>query len=222
MNDFINTLKSEFEAHADSIIAEEQKAYLRNQFSFYGMKTRVRRGVQKPFLAKEHLPPKENLENLVKIFWNKPQREYHYFAQELTHKYVKQLEEKDILLFEFMVTQNSWWDTVDFIAPKLIGEYFKTFPGQRDSYVKKWIASKNIWLQRSCIIFQLLSKEKMDAEFLAYVINSFLGSKEFFINKAIGWALRDYSRTNPVWVKNIAANTDLHPLSRREALRLIQ
>lgn len=222
MDDFINILKSEFEAHADSKIAAEQKAYLRNQFSFYGMKTPVRRAIQKPFLVKAFLPPKKNLEDLVKALWNKPQREYHYFAQELTQKYVKQFEEKDILLFEFMVIHNSWWDTVDFIAPKLIGEYFKTFPEQRNSYVKKWLASENIWLHRSCIIFQLLSKEKMDAEFLEYVINSLLGSKEFFINKAIGWALRDYSRTNPEWVKNFAANTNLHPLSRREALRLIK
>lgn len=222
MDDFINILKSEFEAHADSKIAAEQKAYLRNQFSFYGMKTPVRRAIQKPFLVKAFLPPKKNLEDLVKALWNKPQREYHYFAQELTQKYVKQFEEKDILLFEFMVIHNSWWDTVDFIAPKLIGEYFKTFPEQRNSYVKKWLASENIWLHRLCIIFQLLSKEKMDAEFLEYVINSLLGSKEFFINKAIGWALRDYSRTNPEWVKNFAANTNLHPLSRREALRLIK
>ena len=222
MDDFIKTLKSEFEAHADSKIAEEQKAYLRGQFSFYGIKTPVRRAIQKPFLVKSYLPPKNNLENLAKILWDKPEREYHYFAQELIQKYVKQFEEKDILLFEFMVTRNSWWDTVDFIATKLIGAYFKKFPEQRDFYVKRWLASDDIWLQRSCLIFQLLSKEKMDAEFLAYVINSLLGSKEFFINKAIGWALRDYSRTNPKWVSDFAARTDLHPLSRREALRLIK
>ncbi|MFK7812678.1 MAG: DNA alkylation repair protein [Maribacter sp.] len=222
MKEFINILKSEFEAHADSKIAGQQKAYLRDQFSFYGMKTPVRRAIQKPFLVKAYLPPKENIESLVKKLWGKPQREYHYFAQELTQKYVKQFEEKDILLFEFMVTHNSWWDTVDFIAPKLIGEYFKTFPEQRDFYVKKWLASNNIWLQRSCLIFQLLSKDKMDAEFLSYVINSLLGSKEFFINKAIGWSLRDYSRTNSKWVSDFAALTDLHPLSRREALRLIK
>ncbi len=221
MNDFIKTLESEFETYADSKIAEEQKAYLRNQFSFYGLKTPVRRAVQKPFLVKAYLPPKQNLAGLIKILWNKPQREYHYFAQELTQKYAKQFEENDILLLEFMVTHNSWWDTVDFIATKLISEYFKTFPERRDSYIKKWLASEDIWLQRSCVIFQLLSKEKMDAEFLRQIINSLLGSKEFFINKAIGWALRDYSRTNPEWVKNFVACTELNPLSKREALRLI-
>ncbi|MFK7811183.1 MAG: DNA alkylation repair protein [Maribacter sp.] len=222
MDDFIKTLKSEFEAHADSTIAEEQKAYLRGQFSFYGIKTPVRRAIQKPFFVKAYLPPKENLEHLAKMLWNRPEREYHYFAQELIQKYIKEFEEKDILLFEFMVTHNSWWDTVDFIATKLIKAYFKKFPKQRHFYIKKWLASNDIWLQRSCLIFQLLSKEKMDAEFLAYIINSLIGSQEFFINKAIGWVLRDYSRTNPKWVSDFVIHTDLHPLSRREALRLIK
>ncbi|MGI9550573.1 MAG: DNA alkylation repair protein [Aurantibacter sp.] len=222
VNDFIKALRLEFEAYADPKIAAAQKAYLRDQFLFYGIKTPVRRAMQKPFLAKEYLPPKENLENLVRSLWNRPQREYHYFAQELVQQYKKQFEEKDISLFEFMITTNSWWDTVDFIAPKLISEYFKKFPGQRDPYVKRWLASNNVWSQRSCIIFQLLSKEKMDREFLAYVINSLLGSKEFFINKAIGWALRDYSRTDPEWVIDFVDRTPLEPLSKREALKLVR
>lgn len=222
VNDFIKALRLEFEVYADPKIAAGQRAYLRDQFLFYGIKTPVRRTMQKPFLAKEYLPPKENLENLVRILWNRPQREYHYFAQELTQKYTKQFEENDISLFEFMVTHNSWWDTVDFIAPKLIREYFKKFPKKRDPYVKKWLASNNIWLQRSCVIFQLLSKEEMDREFLAYVINSLLGSKEFFINKAIGWALRDYSRTDAEWVIDFVDRTPLEPLSKREALKLIR
>ena len=220
MNEYIEALRLEFEAYADPKIAAEQRAYLRDQFLFYGIKTPVRRAMQKPFLVKEYLPPKEALDDLVRHLWKRPQREYHYFAQELVQKYTKQFEKNDIQLLEFMVMDNSWWDTVDFIAPKLIGEYFRKFPDRRDSYVKKWLASNNIWLQRSCVIFQLLAKENIDKEFLAHVIDSLLGSKEFFINKAIGWALRDYSRTNPEWVKDFVARTDLAPLSKREALKL--
>ncbi len=222
MSDFINALQLEFEANANQQIAAMQKAYLRDQFLFYGIKTPIRRAIQKPFLVKTYLPPKENLENLIRILWKRPQREYHYFAQELAQKYTKQLEKKDILLFEFMVVTNSWWDTVDLISTKLIGVYFNKFPLQRDLYVAKWLASDNIWLRRSCIIFQLSSKEKTDKELLGHVIHSNLGSKEFFINKAIGWALRDYSRTNPKWVERFVANTPLEPLSKREALRLLQ
>ena len=221
MNDFIKTLRLEFEANANSKIASEQKTYLRDQFLFYGIKTPTRRAIQKPFLVTAHLPPKDNLEDLVRTLWGRPQREYHYFAQELVQKYVKQFEEKDIVLLEFMITNNSWWDTVDFIATKLVKAYFKKFPNQRDQYVEKWLTSNNIWLQRSCLLLQLLEKGKTDIILLKHVITTLLGSEEFFINKAIGWALRDYSRTNPEWVLKFAESTDLHALSKREALKLM-
>jgi len=221
VNDFIRALQSEFEAHADSDIAKQQKAYLRNQFLFYGIMTPVRRNIQKPFLTTQYLPPKENLENLIKTLWKRPQREYHYFAQELAQKYTKKFEKKDILLLESMITHNSWWDTVDSIATKLVKAYFKKFPDERDKSIEQWLSSENIWLQRTCLIFQLLEKEKTDLKLLEHVINSLLGSREFFVNKAIGWILRDYSRTDSDWVVNFVDRTPLEALSKREALKLI-
>ncbi len=221
MNDYIKTLEAEFEKHSNPEIAAGQKAYMKNLFEFYGIKTPVRRKIQKPFLVKELLPPKVELEKTVKILWEKPQREFQYFAQELAEKYTKQLEKKDIELFEFMITRKSWWDTVDFIAPKLAGKYFKIYPQQRNITVEKWISSGNIWLQRASLLFQLNYKNELDTGFLAYVINSLLGSEEFFINKAIGWILRQYGKTNPEWVKEFANNTKLDKLSYNEAVRLI-
>lgn len=222
MKDFITTLSVEFKKNANPKIASGQKAYMRNQFEFYGIKTPERREIEKPFLVKEYLPPKKDLEKIVKTLWNKPQREYQFFAMELVQKYVKQFEKKDMALLEFIVMHKSWWDTVDFIAVKLIGEYFKLYPSLRKQYVKKWLASKNIWLQRSALLFQLKYKKNLDTELLSYAIQPLLGSKEFFINKAIGWVLREYSRTNPKWVVNFVNQTPLEPLSRKEALRLIE
>ncbi len=219
--EFITLLEAEFAKGGNPDIARQQEAYLRNKFKCFGMKAPTRRAIQKPFLTKEYLPPKEDLEKIVKNLWSKPQREFHHFAQELTHKYQKQFEEKDIELFEYMVVHNSWWDTIDFIAPKLIADYFKMYPHQREIQVEKWLASRNIWLQRCCILFQLNYKEELDTDFLEYVINSLLGSNEFFINKAIGWILRQYSRVDADWVMAFANKTELDPLSRREALRLM-
>ena len=221
MKDFINELESEFQKAANPKIASGQKAYVRNQFDYYGITSPIRKEIQKPFLIKKYLPVKQDLKAIIEILWNKPQREYLYSSQELTYKYKKEFEKKDIEIFEFMVLNKSWWDTIDFIAPKLMAEYFKMYPNQREKYIEKWLASQNIWLQRSAILFQLKYKQDLDAEFLAYVINSLLGSKEFFINKAIGWVLREYSRTNPDWVMDFANKTDLSKLSRREGLRLI-
>ncbi len=121
-----------------------------------------------------------------------------------------------------MVVNKSWWDTIDFISPKLIGEYFRVYTHQREGQVEKWIASNNIWLQRSAILSQLNYKDELDTDFLSYVINSLLGSKEFFINKAIGWILRNYSRVNPKWVVEFVEKTNLNNLSRKEALRLMK
>ena len=222
MIEFINTLEIEFEKHKNAKIALEQKAYMRHQFEFYGLKATVRREIQKPFFIKEYLPQKSEIEHIIKTLWEKPEREYQLFAQELAFKYVKQLELKDINLFEFMVSNKSWWDTVDFIANKLMGEYFKTFPNQKEKYVTKWLKSDNMWLQRSALLFQLKYKNKIDTVLLSSTINSLLNSKEFFINKAIGWVLREYSRTNPNWVIEFVNNTELSTLSKKEALRLLK
>ncbi|TSE09553.1 MULTISPECIES: DNA alkylation repair protein [Aquimarina] len=222
MKEYIQTIESEFKKNGNPTIALDQKAYMRGQFEFFGLKATQRREIQKPFFIKEFLPKKGELHQIVKILWEKPQRDFQHFGQELTLKYVKQFEKEDIELFEFMVIHKSWWDTIDFIATKLIGEYFKMYPEQRDIYIKKWLASNHIWLQRSCLLFQLKYKEKLDPVFLSYVINSLTGTQEFFINKAIGWVLREYSRTNPEWVVEFTNKTELSRLSRKEALRLIK
>jgi len=222
MKEFIKILEIEFKKNANPEIAIGQKAYMKNNFDFYGIKTPDRRKIQKPFLVKKYLPPKKDLEKIVKTLWKKPEREYQYFSQELTEKYSKQFDKIDIKLFEFMIINKSWWDTIDFIAPKLVGEYFKLYPEQRNNHIEKWIVSGNIWLQRTAILFQLNYKVDLDKDFLAYIIHSLLGSKEFFINKAIGWILRQYSKTNPAWVIDFANKTDLNALSKKEALRIIQ
>jgi len=222
MTNYLSTLQAEFERHTNSQNAAAQKAYMKDHFEFYGITAPQRKEIQKPFLLKEHLPPKKDLEKLVKKLWNKQQREHQMFGQELVLKYRKQLEKEDIDLLEYMVTHKSWWDTVDFIAANIIGAYFELYPELRKKYVKKWLTSDHMWLQRSALLFQLKYKDQLDNELLTYAIRKLLGSKEFFINKAIGWTLRQYSRTNPKWVIDFVRDTPtLANLSKREALRLI-
>ena len=222
MTQYIDTLEAEFKSKGNPKIASEQKAYLRNQFEFYGIKTQDRREIQKPFLVKEYLPAKKDLHQIVMTLWEKPQRDFQLFGQELIFKYVKQFEISDIQLLEYMAENKSWWDTVDFIAYKLMRAYFKQYPEERQPHVDKWLDSGNIWLQRCALLFQLKYKGDIDTEILSTTINALLGSKEFFINKAIGWVLREYSRTNPKWVIAFVNKTKLSPLSKKEALRLIK
>ncbi len=223
MEEFIQALEVEFAKKANPQLAKEQKAYLKNRFEFYGMRTDDRRGVQKPFLVKKYLPSKSEAFQIARILWSKQQREFHYFAQELAFIYYKNSDEKDIELFEHMVLNNSWWDTVDFIATKLMGNYFKTYPDKRAHYIKKWLASNHMWLRRSALLFQLKYKDELDTHLLSSSIHALLGSKEFFINKAIGWVLREYSRTNSKWVQQFVEETpELANLSKKEALRLMK
>lgn len=223
MNDIIEQLEKEFKRNGDIIIATQQKSYLKNLFDAYGIKTPNRREIQKPFFVKEFLPKKEEAHKTIKILWQKPQREFHYFAQELAKKYTKKCDKNDIYLFEYMITHNSWWDTVDFISVHLVGEYFKQFPELKNELINKWLKSGNIWLNRTAIIFQLKYKEKIDTNILTTVIKANLNSTEFFINKAIGWILREYTRTNSKWVIDFVQENEnqLSNLSKREALRLI-
>src|SRR5690554_3319925 len=215
-------ITSVFEENSNPKIAEGQKAYMKNRFEFFGLKTPLRRELQKPFLLKGNLPNKTDAFEIVLKLWDKPQRELHYFAQEFLFKYAKQFEQKDISLIEHLIVHNSWWDTIDFIATKPLAEYFKLFPNERSKVVTRWLASKNIWLQRSVILFQLKYKKETDLELLTEIIVKLKDSKEFFIKKAIGWILREYSRTDAQWVLNFVNQNELQALSKREAIRLIQ
>jgi 3-methyladenine DNA glycosylase AlkD len=121
-----------------------------------------------------------------------------------------------------MITNKSWWDTVDFIATKLVGTYLVLYPCERKNYVNKWINSGNIWLQRTAILFQLKYKEQTDFELLTYIIRQLNHTDEFFINKAIGWALREYSKTNPVKVKEFIDSVQLSNLSIKEGSKYLK
>ena len=111
--------------------------------------------------------------------WAKPQREFQYFAIDLNRKYLKKLEFQDIELFEMMITTQSWWDTVDLIATNLVGTYFKLFPEQIIPITKKWMETDNIWLQRTCLIFQLKYKEDIDNQLISDYILLLNGTNEF-------------------------------------------
>jgi len=219
MQIFVKNIHSVFKATSNSEIAKGQSAYMKNHFAFFGIKSFDRKILQRPFFHKDQRPAKADLPNVIKKLWSQPQRELHYCAQELTLKYVKNQDKTDQTLYEFMVTQKSWWDSVDFIASNLIGAYFKTYPEFKIEYVQNWLDSDNIWLQRSAVLFQLKYKQDVEQELLTHVIHSLNGSKEFFINKAIGWVLREYSKTNPEWVLSFTAENILDKLSQREALK---
>jgi 3-methyladenine DNA glycosylase AlkD len=195
------------------------KAYMRNQFEYLGLAAPLRQSISKTYI-KARLPHYNELEAIVKELWQLPEREYQYFAIDLILAFKKQWTKDIIKLFEFVLVHKSWWDTVD-AAGNFIGPYFKMFPRQTDKITGKWNLSENFWLQRSSILFQLKYKKDTNTDLLKKHILSLTSSKEFFVQKAIGWALREYSKTDAAWVSHFVEQNKLAPLSQREALKRI-
>ena len=221
-SDYVAAVHQVFAAHADPVNAKGQKAYMKQKFDYFGLKSPLRKELQKPFLQKAKLPDQAALYSTIQELWQLRQRECQYFAQELLLKYSRSYTNTELELMEYMAGTKSWWDTVDFIASNCMGRYFLANPAEIRPVTGRWMDSGNMWLQRCTLLFQLKYKDQLDTNLLEEYINRLLGSKEFFINKAIGWALRQHSKTDPAWVQEFADRTPLAPLSRKEALRLIR
>jgi 3-methyladenine DNA glycosylase AlkD len=222
MHPYVVSLKTLYEQNADPAQAAPMKKYMRDQFEYLGIKTPKNVELQKQFFAEHGLPTISELAPILRDLWSLPQREFQYVAIGLLGRFNKQIPSTFIKTIEYMIVTKSWWDTVDSIAGGTIGVHFQRFPEVRERYLAKWRASDNFWLRRTTILFQLNYKRGTDFDLLCEIIRENLDSKEFFINKAIGWALRQYARVDPKAVKKFVKSTPLHPLSRREAMKHLE
>lgn len=217
---FISELEISFYQIASKERALPMEAYMKNHFTFLGIKTTPRRNLFKEIWRIHSEEVKQNAREIALELYNKKQREFHYCAIEILMKELKKKNQKeDIKLIEKLIVTHSWWDSVDTIAKYLLGNYLAQFPEEIPKVLNQFSSSSNMWLNRSAILFQLDYKAETDASLLFFVCEKHKESKEFFIQKAIGWALRDYSRFNPKGVTDFVSKTDLKPLSKREALR---
>jgi 3-methyladenine DNA glycosylase AlkD len=201
----VQTVVDMLESHRDTARAKAMSGYMKNQFTFYGIPAPVRTEVVKEWHKTCQIKCLDR--QLVRSLWSKPEREAQYFAMDHIKRFKKQLGSGDIDWIEQLVLEKSWWDTVDFLAVHAAGEVFSKDIGLRDVVAEKWISSDNFWLVRTAILFQLKYKKQTDFERLQRYILMHIGSKEFFINKASGWALREYARTNPVAVIQFVEGT---------------
>lgn len=216
---YVQAVEEELARHANKARAAASKAYVRDLFDYYGLTTPQRREVQKKFHDAVTLPPFELVPEIVKALWDKPERECQYFAMDLYEKYKKQFTKKDVPVFEYMIRNKSWWETVDFVSPKLIAALHLKHPELQEENCKRWMKSNHMWLMRAAIIHQNLYKKKTNEKLLFDCIRQCTDHEDFFIRKAIGWSLRQYARTNPGAVKKFVKATPMSELSRKEALK---
>jgi 3-methyladenine DNA glycosylase AlkD len=209
-----------FKEQADETSKAWSEKYLLHQFQFFGIKAPVWRSIVKKHF-KNGVPPFDEVEAIVHQCFEHPMREMQYTGIELLAQYKKHWKKEVIQLIEYIITTKSWWDSVDHCTTELSSVYFKQFPVQKEKITTRWNQSHNIWLQRSSILFQLKYRQETNTQLLSKHILHLSSSKEFFVQKAIGWMLREYAKTNPAWVKKFVKQNPLSPLSKREALKRI-
>jgi 3-methyladenine DNA glycosylase AlkD len=205
--------------HPDKAL--QMSAYMKNRFLFHGVQAKPRREVFRAFIKEVGLPDVEDLGAVVFECFAKEGRELQYCGVDLCDRMKKKVGREWIEQIEELITLKSWWDTVDGLAV-LAGKHFMRFPELMKAVTSRWNQHENMWLQRSSIIFQLTYKEETHWDLMQEYILRHVGSKEFFIQKAQGWALRQYSKVAPDAVSRfLEENPGLSPLTRREASKYV-
>lgn len=191
-------IRAMFENREDKENAFAMAKYMRNKFKFYGLPTPKRKEIYKSFLKNEKKNKIIDWDFLDKCYQDE-HREFQYLVCDYLNAMIKYLTYEDIFKIKKYLKSKQWWDTIDFLDT-VIGKI-----GLRDNRVDdlmlKWSKDKDFWIRRVAIDHQLCRKEKTNTKLLEQIIVNNFGSDEFFINKAIGWSLRDYSKTNPNWVR---------------------
>ena len=213
-------LITDLEENSNELLAESMSKYMQDKFRFLGV-----RGATRTEIYKKYFPDARKTKTIdwdfVESCWNKEEREFQYIVVYYLKAMQKFLKREDISKLKYLIVTKSWWDTVDLLA-KVIGSLVIRIEGY-DKIMLEWSKDSNIWLRRVAILYQLSLKDKVDEIILDKVLVNNLSDSEFFINKAIGWALRDYSKYNPEWVREfIKKNKDnMANLSIREASKYI-
>ena len=214
-------IKGLFEAAADPAAAAAMSDYMRGKFIFYGIAAPKRRALYRDFLKAEKKNGAVDYAFLDRC-WADEHREFQYVVFDYLTALENFLTYDDIFVTEKYVRTKQWWDTIDFFDEIIGGIGLRD--GRVNGLMLDWSLDGDFWVRRIAIDHQLGRKEKTDAALLEKIVVNNLGSNEFFVNKAIGWALRDYSKTNPAWVKDFLSRHggEMSKLSLREAGKYIR
>lgn len=213
-------IKAKFEQNRNEENAVKMSAYMRNLFPFYGLPTPKRQAIYKDFLKKEKARKIVDWDFLDKCYADE-YREFQYLVIDYLVTMQKFLTFDDVPRINKYIKSKQWWDTIDGLD-RIIGNI--AFVDDRiNDLMLEWSTDEDFWVRRIAIDHQLCRRDKTNKELLAKIIINNFGSKEFFINKAIGWSLRDYSKTNPEWVKEFVAlhKDKMDKLSVKEASKYL-
>ena len=209
-----------FSAHRDPARAEGMSAYMKHRFPFLGISSPERRRLVKIALAGLPRPTEDDLLEFAQGCWERPEREYQYAAIDQLRKAAKRLSEEFLNELPWMIVTKPWWDSCDPLSGTVVGGIVKRFP--RSAWMMdEWISDEDLWLRRAALLHQLKWKEDCDQDRLFRFCRLTMEEKDFFIRKAIGWALRQHARVAPREVSRfLTENRErLSGLSFREAAK---
>lgn len=222
IGDLIHLTESKFEAASVESDKTQMIGYMKNHFDFYGVKSPARKEIQKELKPVIKSMEPEEVFAFSEALWTLPQRELQYLAVDLLVSKKKHWTNIHLPRVEKLITTKSWWDSVDSLAPNIAGSIFSNDETIKLEWIEKWNESDNMWLNRSAIIHQLRYGAKIDLDLLFSIIETHIGSKEFFINKACGWGLRQASKFYPSEIKSfIETHDNLSNLTKKEGSKYI-
>jgi 3-methyladenine DNA glycosylase AlkD len=223
LNNALEVLEDLFGEKSNSENGLSMSKYMKGRFPFYGINASARKEIQRTWFKKylSHLSD-ESRRIIVQELWQKEQREFHYVAIDWMNSWKKnQILKEDVELLKWLITNNSWWDSVDSIASNYLGKYISLYPEKGQELIEEWRHEDNLWLNRSCLIFQLKHGNRTDFDLLKSLIIQYQPNKEFFIQKAIGWSLRQYSKFQPALVRSFVEEINLKGLALKEASKYL-
>ncbi|MBL0261925.1 MAG: DNA alkylation repair protein [Saprospiraceae bacterium] len=201
--------------------ASQMKAYMRDQFDYLGINSPQRKEISRFANTQFPFQKMSDFAEWMSTCWKQPYREYKYICFDLGFRLTKKMDVNWVEFFEPYIVKDSWWDTVDGITPHFLGDLLKSKPKMLRTKCEQWIESDNIWYQRSAHIVQLRYARDTDFPLMCEMILRRADSKEFFVKKAAGWALRQYSKYEPDKVKKFIEKNTLSGLTVREGMKHI-
>ena len=224
--DIRSSLVNALQEAADPVRAPQQQAYMKSEMPFLGVTVPQCRRIAGSIFESNPFPDARAWETAILGLWrNAAHREERYAAVELLlfERYASWIEPARVPTIEELVVTGAWWDYVDAIAGRGMWTMLTAHPRPVKALLRQWAKDDNFWKRRTAILAQLRAKRRTDRKLLADVIGPSIGDPEFFLRKGIGWALREFSKTDPGWVVEfVGTHSGLSSLSRREALKHLE
>lgn len=219
----VTAIRDGLAALADPVKAPDMQGYMKSDMPFRGVQRPGRKELATRLFAEYPLSTVDSWQATVLELWRDAEfREERYLALDLTaHRPYTRWQRPDLLpLYEELIVTGAWWDFVDEVANRRIGPLVRDYPEQLVPVMRAWSTDADRWKRRTSIICQLSAKHDTDTELLVAAIEANIDDPDFFLRKGIGWALRQFAKTEPGWVRAfVGAHPGLSPLSRREATK---